>query len=66
VIDRRLGTRLPVVGIYFEMGEPETYTRTVPMDPVALAKFDGVDGVLRLFDNGDIVIYDIGALTVDR
>lgn len=65
VVDRRLGTRLPIVGVYFEMGEPDTYSRTVPMDPAALAKFDDVDGVQRLYDNGDIVIYDIGALTVD-
>jgi hypothetical protein len=63
VVDHRLTTQLPVVGIYFEMGEPDTYRRASPIDPTALAKFDGVDGVHRVFDNGEIVIYDVGALT---
>jgi hypothetical protein len=63
VIDHRMATQLPVVGIYYEMGEPDTYRHIVPMDPVALSKFDGVDGVHRVFDSGDIVIYDVGALT---
>jgi hypothetical protein len=63
VVDHRLTRQLPIVGIYFEMGEPDTYGHIVPMDPAALAKFDGVAGAQRVFDGGDIVIYDVGALT---
>ena len=63
VIDHRLTTQLPIVGIYYEMGEPNTYGHIVPMDPAAMGKFDAVEGAQRVFDNGDIVIYDVGALT---
>ena len=63
LVDHRLSSQLPVVGIYYEMGEPDTYGHIVPMDPAAIMKFDGVAGIQRIFDNGDIVIYDVGALT---
>jgi hypothetical protein len=63
VVDHRLTAQLPVVGIYYEMGEPDTYGHIVPMDPAAFAKFDGVPGIQRVYDSGDIVIYDVGALT---
>jgi hypothetical protein len=59
IVDQRLSTGLPTVGIYFEMGEPDTYAHSTPMDPAALAKFDSVPGVSRVFDSGNIVIYDI-------
>lgn len=62
VVDRRLSAGLPQFGIYFEPGEPGEFQRRIPLDPAALAKFDGLPGVHRLFDSGDIVIYDVGAL----
>jgi hypothetical protein len=61
IVDRRLSTSLPVVGIYFEMGEPNTYAHATPIDAAALAKLDGVDQASRLYDGGDIAIYDVGA-----
>jgi hypothetical protein len=64
VVDRRLSTGLPSVGTYFDQppatGEPGI---TKPIDLAALAKFDGVQNVSRVFDSGDIVIYDIEAIT---
>lgn len=60
VIDRRLSQALPAVGIYFERGERR---RTVPLDPELLAKFDRAPAVSRVFDSGDIQIYDVERLT---
>jgi hypothetical protein len=62
VVDRRLTTGLPLVGIYFEPGEPDSFKHDVPMDPAGVMKFDAVPGVQRVFDSGDIVVYDVGVL----
>ena len=62
VVDRRLNSGLPMAGFYFQMSEPGAYRHTTPMDPKALTKFDGISDVSRLFDSGDIVIYDVGVL----
>lgn len=58
VIDRRLSQELPVLGFYFEPDEPGASTRTVPLSPQALRKFDRVSRLSRLFSNGDILVYD--------
>jgi hypothetical protein len=57
--DRRLSSNLPVVGVYYEKGEIATGRHTVPLSPDALDKYDGVDGLSRLFDSGDIQVYDV-------
>lgn len=62
VVDHRLSRGLPQFGIYFEPGEPNEFQHTAPISPAALAKFDGLPGVHRLFDSGDIVIYDVEVL----
>ena len=62
VVDLRLSSALPEVGYYFEQGEPEAYQRTAPIDREYLTKFDSISGINRVFDSGDIVIYDIGGL----
>ena len=58
IVDHRL--ELPGVGWYDGVGTPDTSN---PSDPGALAKFDGVQNVSRVFDSGDIVIYDVEAIT---
>jgi hypothetical protein len=63
VVDRRLSSGLPMVGVYFEQGEPDTYRHTTPMDSAALAKFDGLQRASRVFDSGDLAIYDVGTLS---
>lgn len=63
VVDKRLADALPMFGIYFEGGEPNAERHVTPIDPAALSKFDGLENVDRVFDSGDIVIYDIGALS---
>jgi hypothetical protein len=59
VVDRRLSTGLPWVGIYFD--DEQKFTQ--PIDPAAIAKFDGIKNVDRLFDSGNIVIYDVEAIS---
>jgi hypothetical protein len=58
VVDRRLSTGLPWVA-YFD--DEQRYTQ--PIDPAALAKFDGIKNVSRVFDGGNIIIYDVEAIT---
>lgn len=59
LIDRRLSSALPLVGIYVEPGEAEEGPRRVPIDPAALGKFDGAPSVSRVYDNGAIQLYDV-------
>lgn len=61
VVDTRLSTTLPLVGFYFEQSEPGAHHYTDPIDPAALAKFDGVEGVNLIYDDGSIRIYDVRA-----
>lgn len=54
VVDMRLSRGLPLIGRYFERGEPATKT---PIRAAALRKFDAVPGLSRIYDNGQIVVY---------
>lgn len=63
VVDRRLSTALPRIGFYYDVEEPHLLHYSKPIDPAALAKFDGVQNVSRVFDSGDIVIYDVEVVT---
>lgn len=63
VADRRLTTALPVVGHYFDRGEESVVGRRItPLDPELLDKFDRLPEVSRVFDSGNIQIYDISGL----
>ncbi len=62
IVDQRMSTALPLIGVYYEVGEPGTYHHTTPIDAEALAKFDDVPELSRLFDSGAIVIYDVSRL----
>ena len=62
VVDLRLSTGLPVQGFYYENFEPGAYHYTSPISSVALTKFNAVPQINRLFDSGNIVIYDVGAI----
>jgi hypothetical protein len=62
VVDLRLSTALPILGFYFESEEPDSNDRTTPLDRAVLTKFNTVPQINRMFDSGDIVIYDVGGL----
>jgi Double zinc ribbon len=62
VVDLRLSQALPVIGFYFDEGEPGAFQHTTPIDTASLTKFNTIPQINRVFDSGDIVIYDVGAL----
>ncbi len=62
LVDQRLATSLPVTGVYFEKGEPDALTYTFPINPQDFTKFDESPSISRIFDGGDILIYDTGGL----
>ena len=67
VIDERLSTSLPFVGVYAERGElATTGPHRQPMDRAALTKYDGQAGVDRVFDSGDIQVYDMSQAISDE
>jgi hypothetical protein len=51
-----------LLGYYYEQGETGAYKHTVPLSLQALAKFNDIPQIDRVFDNGNIVIYDVGGL----
>ena len=62
VVDLRLSHSLPLSGTYFAQTEPGAGQHTTPMSIQALTKFNTLPQVNRVFDSGDIVIYDVGEL----
>ena len=63
VVDSRMSTDLPRVGIYIERGEVDDYRHTEPIPAAALTKYDGLYQVSRLYDSGNLAVYDVEALT---
>lgn len=58
VADRRLTQQLPAGGSYFP-DDPRAYRYMTTLPLAVLTKFDNVSGVQRIFDSGNIVIYDL-------
>jgi len=63
VVDQRLARTLTIMGIYFVEVEPNAFHHTTPIDLEALTKFNTIPSINRVFDSGNIVIYDVGELT---
>ena len=57
--DNRLSTTLPLNGTYFP-GDTTPVTKTIPA--ANLNKFNHVNGVARVYDDGNINIYDLKSL----
>ena len=58
LVDLRLSTMLPASGQYFPV-DPNAGRYTRPLPRVGLAKFNQVPGVARIYDSGNIIIYDL-------
>jgi hypothetical protein len=58
VVDRRLSHSLPIDGYYYDREEPLANERVHAISSQALRKFNQVNGIERIYDNGPIVIYD--------
>jgi hypothetical protein len=59
VVDYRLTRALPWAGSYYDDSEPGGLRHEQPIPAAAFAKFDRVPGVSRVFDSGDIAIFDV-------
>jgi hypothetical protein len=59
LVDLRLSAAPPTIGFYFEQWEG---WNGKPLPAAALLKFNNIDGVTRVYDNGFIVIYDVRGL----
>ncbi|MFC3386145.1 hypothetical protein [Couchioplanes azureus] len=60
VVDRRLAEQLPEGGAYFE-NDPNAGSITEPLSVAQIAKFDTLLEVDRLYDNGTVRVYRMGA-----
>ena len=61
--DLRNTMAVPVMGYYYKPWENNTSTR---ISASSLLKFNDVDGVARIYDNGFQIIYDVRALHAHR
>jgi len=61
-VDQRLSQFLPESGTYFSDAEPDANQHTTPISIKALTKFNNVSQINRVFDSGNIVIYDVRGL----
>jgi hypothetical protein len=59
LVDYRLTEDLPTRGFYFNAYEPDAFEHQKPIDAQSLDKFDLMSNVSRVFDSGDIIIYDV-------
>jgi hypothetical protein len=65
VADWRMTTRVPTVGVYIDRGEEAVVgVHETPLDPELLEKYDRQPGVSRVYDSGNIRIYDVSAIAV--
>jgi hypothetical protein len=60
--DLRTTRNLPVYPYYYEQAEPEAGSHRTPWPLGGLQKWESMAGVDRLFDSGDIVMYDVRGL----
>ncbi|MGZ2423227.1 hypothetical protein [Rhizobium laguerreae] len=65
MVDLRTTTGLPGVGVYFDGGTQDR-NHTVPLQSSSLLKFNSEPDVDRTFDNGFMVIFDVGRLGKTR
>jgi len=66
VSDLRNAERLPAIGYYFHPAEPLARRRREPIRRVALLKYGMGSDVSRVFDSGDIVVFDTSLIAAQR
>ena len=62
VVDKRLSTGFPKYGYYFQSWERNVWPYYSPVQQNVLEKWDYGTNINKVFDSGDLRIYDIGAL----
>lgn len=63
VIDQRLASALPASGVYYISGEGGVNGLSHPISLQALTKYDVSPGIDRIYDSGNMVIYDAESVT---
>jgi len=61
IVDGRLADGLPLSGYYFDPGEPNGNQHLQPISRSALSKFDDVSSFSRVYDSGNIIVYQVGS-----
>lgn len=61
-VDLRLTRLLPALGVYFDADEPDANAHTSPIPVDGMRKYEKDLKVNRVFDSGDIIMYDVHAL----
>jgi hypothetical protein len=59
VVDKRISQVLPTLGYYFESWEQLDVPFAQPVNLSVLEKFDHYPSISRIYDSGDLVIYDL-------
>lgn len=59
IVDERITRYLPINGHYFESNEPDADRHLEPFDMAKLVKYETDPNISRLFDSGNILIYDV-------
>lgn len=62
-VDRRLISSDSMAGYYFDRTSTGRLPSTDLLAPEVYGKFDKPQTISRLFDSGNIVIYDVGAIS---
>lgn len=62
VVDTRITQAVSTLGYYFESWEQLIFPFAPPINPFALEKFDYIPGISRIYDSGDIYLYDVGGI----
>jgi hypothetical protein len=60
--DLRTSRNPPVYLYYYEQAEPDAGAHLTPWPAGGLVKWDTLPGVRRVFDSGDIILYDVRGL----
>jgi hypothetical protein len=63
VIDRRIANIVPLKGHFYEKWEKELVDYGATVGAETLARFDEASNVSRIYDSGNIQIYDVSGLT---
>jgi hypothetical protein len=66
VVDLRLSQSLPLLGFYYEQTEENAFHHAMSVSITALSKFHHLPDIGRIFDSGNIIIYDIESLFYEK
>jgi hypothetical protein len=62
LVDLRTSRDTPIFPYYYEPAEPDAGTHSEPWPATGLEKFEQLPGVARVFDSGDLILYDVRSM----